>query len=35
MLDVRDAISKVLDNTALSALDARAHVEGKASICAI
>jgi Rrf2 family protein len=35
MLDVRDAISRVLDNTTLSALDARAHIEGKAWAYAI
>ncbi|MGO9172451.1 MAG: RrF2 family transcriptional regulator [Rhodomicrobium sp.] len=35
MLDVRDAISEVLDNTTLSALEARAHMEGKAWAYAI
>jgi Rrf2 family protein len=35
MLDVRDAISKVLDNTTLSALQARAHIQGKAWTYAI
>ena len=35
MLDVRDAISKILDNTTLSALQARAHIEGRAWAYAI
>ncbi len=35
MSDVRDAISKVLDNTTLSALAARGHIEGKAWTYAI